>query len=136
MMKLSLLIGLALLAAFLWVRSAPSDPARWHQLPDPEPAPRGPGHVLARLEAQAGDMAALDAIIRDTARTQVLAGSLEEGMITYVTRSTWWGFPDYTTLARRGDDLVLYARLRFGASDFGVNAARVGEWRGRLGQGG
>ena len=58
----------------------------------------------------------------------MLAGSVEQGMITYVTRSIVVGFPDYTTVLQNGDQLVIYARLRFGRSDFGVNHARIKRW--------
>ena len=44
-------------------------------------------------------LAAIDAAARATPRTRVLAGSVEAGMITYVTRSRLWAFPDYTTVA-------------------------------------
>ena len=48
-------------------------------------------------------------------------------MITYVTRSALWGFPDYTTAIAQPDDrggtyLILHGRARYGASDLGVNA--------------
>jgi len=38
------------------------------------------------------------------------------------------GFPDYTTITMADEDLLIYARLRFGRSDFGVNGARVDRW--------
>jgi uncharacterized protein (DUF1499 family) len=82
-----------------------------------------------------GDLAALDGIIRAEPRTQVLAGSVEAGMVTYVTRSRVFGFPDYTTVAQRGDDLAIHARLRYGQSDMGVNKARVERWLTALRQG-
>ena len=75
----------------------------------------------------------LDALVRDTPRTQVLAGSLAQGMLTYVTRSAFFGFPDYTTVRQRGAHLEIYARLRFGRSDLGVNRARVEQWLSALG---
>jgi uncharacterized protein (DUF1499 family) len=78
----------------------------------------------------------LDVIIRATPRTHVLAGTPESGMITYVTRSAVFGFPDYTTLRRAGDQLEIYGRLRFGKSDLGVNATRIDGWLMRLRQGG
>lgn len=143
---------LGLLAALLagvmvWVRAAPSDPARWHIDPVTDTAadcavqagsgdaraacllPGTPAEVLARL----------DAVALDTPRTQRLAGSPEEGRITWVTRSALWGFPDYTTAAARpesaGARLDIHGRLRFGQSDLGVNAARLGDWLTRLGSG-
>jgi len=49
-------------------------------------------------------------------------------MITYVTRSRVFGFPDYTTVRQAGPQLEIYGRLRFGRSDLGVNAARIDGW--------
>lgn len=130
-------IGFALLvliaAVLAYIRLAPSDVARWHDLPD--------GISDQTLEIGAmrrvrGDLAAFDAIIRDTPRTTVLAGSVEEGMVTYLTRSRVFGFPDYTTVRQAGERLEIYGRLRFGASDLGVNAARIDAWLRRLGQAG
>ena len=77
-------------------------------------------------------LARLDAIIRATPRTKVLAGAVAEGMITYVSRTRWMGFPDYTTVQRDGDVLKIYGRLRFGRSDLGVNKARVEGWLAAL----
>ncbi|WP_428515957.1 DUF1499 domain-containing protein [Roseovarius sp.] len=86
-----------------------------------------------RVVSDDGDtLARLDTIIRDTSRTTVLAGSVDEGMITYVTRSALWGFPDYTTVAHRDGRIVLYGRARFGKSDLGVNAKRLDGWLAQL----
>ena len=61
---------------------------------------------------------------------------MDEGRITYITRSAAFGFPDYTTVeavtAEDGTRLAIYARLRFGQSDMGVNQARVEEWLSAL----
>ena len=137
---LVLVVGLA-----AFVRLAPSDPARWHV--DPASAEPGPGRFVVKpaggdtegplLDMPPGEaLAALDGIARATPRTRVLAGSVDEGRITYLTRSALWGFPDYTTVAavpaEGGARLLVYARLRFGQDDLGVNAARVRDWLDRL----
>ena len=70
----------------------------------------------------------MDVIIRATPRTSVLAGSVAEGRVTYITRSLVWNFPDYTTVQQKGDYLLIFARLRFGGSDLGVNRKRVSRW--------
>lgn len=116
-----------------YIRLAPSDAARWHVLPGDISDQTLEGGAMRRLT---GDLAALDAIIRATPRTAVLAGSVAEGMITYVTRSRVFGFPDYTTVRQTGDALEIYGRLRFGASDLGVNAARIDGWLEALRQAG
>lgn len=128
---------LALAAAALWVRLAPTDPARWHG--DPALGRDGPNSHVARVSVPlppAQALAALDAIALATPRTLRLAGSPEEGRITWITRSALWGFPDFTTAAAlpvgQGSALVIFARARFGASDLGVNAARVQDWLARL----
>ncbi|MEM6578920.1 MAG: DUF1499 domain-containing protein [Pseudomonadota bacterium] len=124
------LLGMLALAAY--VRLAPSDPARWHVLPEGVEEGRGAGYALRRIEAGPDTLATLDEIARATPRTNVLAGTVEDGTITYVTRSALMGFPDYTTVALEGDTITLYARLRFGASDMGVNAARLEAWLAAL----
>ncbi|SEK45696.1 Protein of unknown function [Roseovarius azorensis] len=130
-------IGFALLvliaAGLAYIRLAPSDVARWHDLPDGISDQTLESGAMRRVR---GDLAALDAIIRDTPRTTVLAGSVEDGMVTYVTRSRVFGFPDYTTVRQAGERLEIYGRLRFGASDLGVNAARIDGWLRRLDQAG
>jgi uncharacterized protein (DUF1499 family) len=58
-------------------------------------------------------------------RTQMIAGAVGEGRLTYITRTKWIGFPDYTTIEQDGENIKLYARLRFGRSDLGVNRKRL-----------
>lgn len=134
-MKWAFVALLAAIAALaLFIRLAPSDPARWHVAVVGEDADFA-GGLRRVLPGQAGDLAALDAIIRATPRTRIIAGSVAAGHVTYVTRSALWGFPDYVTLQTRGDDLAIWSRLRFGSSDLGVNAARLSGWLDRLRQG-
>lgn len=147
MAKLAVLILLAVAAAgLLYIRLAPSDPARWHTDPLAAPVPgmngwllrdgdgSAPAPVFAATPAEV--LAALDAVAMDTPRTVRLAGSAEEGRITWVTRSRLVGFPDYTTATavagEGGTRLVIFARQRFGSGDWGVNRARVEAWLGRL----
>lgn len=141
LIALLVLLILAVVMGAAYVRLAPSDPDRWHRFADP----KGPGDYpfAGGFEARrvvAGDpdavMAALAGAAQNTPRTQVLAGSAKSGFVTFVTRSALWGFPDYTTIYLTRDDpqaegattLTIHARLRFGQSDLGVNAARVRAW--------
>lgn len=143
MLKLFIFSLTLVVAGFAaYVRFSPVDMAVLQV--DPVTAgPVGDGRFILRPDA--GDMAApvyadtpaallarLDAVARATPRTKVVAGSLAEGRITYVTRSAFWGFPDYTTVVALpvsgGATLAIYARLRFGRSDLGVNKARVLAW--------
>ena len=135
----------ALVVGFgLYVCLAPSDHARWHgALGDTAPpdctvrAGTGEARVSClRNEGPAEALARHDGVAMATPRTTRLAGSPEEGRITWVTRSALWGFPDYTTAEARaegqGARIDIHARLRFGCEDMGVNAARLTDWLARL----
>lgn len=134
------LFAVACFAAY--VRLAPSDPARWHVDPSNayiwddgggwnEVVPQT-GGALLRLPAADGLLARLDAIAMATPHTTRLAGSTADGRITWITRSALWGFPDYTTAQIMPDGVYIHARLRFGQSDLGVNAARLTDWKSQL----
>ncbi|MEM7074354.1 MAG: DUF1499 domain-containing protein [Pseudomonadota bacterium] len=127
-----LVLAVACLAFSAYVRLAPTDVAAWTVLPDDPQAGDGPGSATRIVDGDARTFARLDKIARATPRTRVLAGSTQAGMITYVTRSAVMGFPDYTTVALRDGKLILYARLRFGHSDMGVNALRLDSWLAAL----
>ena len=138
------LLVLVVLGFGLYVRLAPSEPARWHVSPTAAArsdctVEQGRGDARAtclRPKNPAELLAQLDEIAMATPRTTRLAGSPEEGRITWITRSRLWGFPDYITAeatpGATGTTLTLHARLRFGSSDMGVNAARLRDWLSRL----
>ncbi|MFD0908877.1 DUF1499 domain-containing protein [Ruegeria arenilitoris] len=126
------LVVAAVVGLGLYVRLAPSDPARWH-VPVVAEADRDlPGGVIRMVQTGPDGLARLDKMARATPRTTVLAGSVDEGLITYVTRSRVFGFPDYTTAQQDGDTLRIHGRLRFGRRDFDVNRTRVDGWLAAL----
>lgn len=132
-MKIALWLVLGLVFAIgAYIRLAPSDPARWHIAPQVEADKDLKGGVMRVVETGPDGLARLDALAQVTRRTSVLAGSVDDGMITYVTRTKVIGFPDYTTAQQDGDTLRIYGRLRFGGSDFGVNKARIDAWLGQM----
>ncbi|WP_294610467.1 DUF1499 domain-containing protein [uncultured Roseovarius sp.] len=136
---MKIIFGLILLVAVFglaYIRLAPTDLSRWHQMPDDIRNQDLTGGAVRVVPSDADTFERLDAIIRATPRTDVIAGAPDEGMVTYVTRSAVFGFPDYTTVRRAGGRVELYGRLRFGRSDMGVNAARIDGWLMRLRQGG
>lgn len=128
---IALAVIVAAVALLAFIRLAPSEQVRWHQMPGTITNRDLEGGAMRRAM---GDLAALDSIIRATPRTRVLAGSVGDGMVTYVTRSRVMGFPDYTTVRQADEALEIYGRLRFGRSDLGVNAARIDGWLERLRQ--
>lgn len=117
---------LVLLVAFMaYVRLAPLDESRWHQPIDAASDVDFAGGAIRVLKGDAALFERLDRALSGLPRTQLLAGSPGQGRVTYVTRSALFGFPDLTTLESGAGEVRLYARLRFGASDLGVNRKRL-----------
>ena len=143
---LSAILVVALLAAAGWVRLAPPDAVRWHvDVASDTPPLCASGIEIGAASARAACvfpdppaalLARLDAAALATPRTRRLAGSPAAGRITWETRSLVVGFPDYTTAqvtaTPEGTRLDILDRSRFGASDWGVNAARLTGWLGTL----
>jgi uncharacterized protein (DUF1499 family) len=147
-------IGLAVIAAValagvLYVRLAPSDPARWHVDPLTAPGTGSPNswRVLpAGAQGRRADAAAprfqlppealaeaVDTYALSRPRTVRIAGGPDRMWMTYVQRSRWMRFPDYISVrvmpaGAGGSTLAIYSRARFGRSDLGVNRARVEKW--------
>ena len=137
-MRILIAILFLVIGLMLYIRLAPTQPERWHNRPTADaPTDRdeeGGYQAVRRMTAPAAEvLAEMRKIALETPRTELVAGSVDEGMMTFRTRSAFWGFPDFTTVAAEGDLLVIYGRLRFGRSDMGVNKARVRDWLDRLG---
>ena len=142
LMTLAVLILIVAAAAMAFIRLAPTNPSLWHVALDPRPldiATPSPDRVTALPNGAYVDLTAaadqsqallakLDGIALASPRTLRIAGSAETGRITWQTRSAFWGFPDYTTAESTPDGVTIYARQRFGAGDWGVNAARLTAW--------
>lgn len=140
---------IAVVGLAVYVRTAPSDPARWHADPLTVAAPGNDGYYLVRPEGgsttgPAFDMTpaallrAFDRVAMAQPNVSVLAGSVEEGHITYIARSRIMGFPDYISVKAVGEDraarLAVFSRLRFGQSDLGVNRDRIERWMAEIPQ--
>lgn len=140
MLKILIIILIITALADAYVRLAPSDPARWNTMPGDFTGQPGmqvlkggaiyESDVLAASPAKV--LTTIQARAKATPRTRLLAGSVGDGQMTFVTRSRIFGFPDYTTVAARAENggarLRIYGRLRFGRSDLGVNRARISDW--------
>lgn len=116
------------LALAIYVRVAPSSPDKWHVAANFDSNSDGENSARRIVRAGPDGLTRLNDIALSTERTTVLAGSLEDGLITYVTRSKLLSYPDYTTVEKVGDTLKINARSRFGKKDFGVNAKRIEAW--------
>ena len=114
------------------IRFAPVDPLDWNTQPEFSEDKTFRGGVFRVVRTGPDGLMRFDRIASASPRTKLLAGSVEDGLATYVTRTKLFGFPDYTTARQDGDLLKVYARLRFGRSDLGVNGARIAEWLGEM----
>ena len=140
--KILIGVGVVAVAGVAYVRLSPTDLATFHVAPVATEASDTPGahsfKAARQITTPAADiLRAVDRIAEATDRTQLVAGSIGEGLMTYETRSALMGYPDYTTVTvtdgADGPLLVINARSRFGESDMGVNHARVEDWLTRLG---
>lgn len=116
---------LAVVSGLTFIRLAPSDAARWNVPIGSAENTDGEGWSARVVPATPGLLSDVHQAMLALPRTELLAGGVGAGRLTYITRSKWMGFPDYTTVEQDGDQLKLYARLRFGKSDLGVNAKRL-----------
>jgi hypothetical protein len=129
-----LLIGFLGLTSY--IRFTRVDPAQWNiDLSERQPPLDPPSidqvktfETGAYVDLSKASLEQMDAIALSTPRTRQIAGSLEEGRITWETRSLLWGFPDYTTAQISGEGLTILARSRYGSGDWGVNAKRLSAW--------
>ncbi len=120
-----ILVFLAIVALLAFIRLAPSDVSRWHTPIGSAEDVTGAGWAARVIPATSGLLSDLHQGMLALPRTELLAGSVGDGRLTYITRSKLIGFPDYTTIEQDNDQIKLYGRLRFGKSDMGVNAKRL-----------
>lgn len=122
------ILAILFLGFVAYVRFAPSHPEVWHVDPRVEGDKDFANGVTRLLTVGKDGLRRIHSVAGADPRTDVLAGSVEEGKVTYVTRTRVMGFPDYTTVMQSGEDLLIYARSRFGRKDLGVNRERVERW--------
>mgnify|MGYP000149917399 FL=1 len=128
-------IALAMFVALqAYIRLAPAPAARW-ELGAVDKAPGdypSEGGFMAVREVEGDGTAFLnrfDDAMLSLPRTKRIESNA--GQALYLTRSAFWGFPDYTSVAVTPVDGAdrsragVYGRLRFGRSDMGVNAKRL-----------
>jgi len=142
---LILILAAGFLAAVSYIRLAPDDPARWHvavsdaSVPSPGPCTdhitkvaKGARATCLLTDPPDAVLAKLDSTALATPRTTRLAGTPQDGRITWISRSRLMAFPDYITAEAtptpQGTRLDILSRQRYGNGDGGVNAARLRAW--------
>lgn len=144
MIKTAVILVLLAAAGFmLYVRFTPSDPAQWHVDPRAIPKPDTPNHWMIRpaggdarppnYRLPAPELAALvDAVVLAQPRTRRVAGSVQSGHMTYLSRTPLMGYPDYISIrvhgTETGSSFAAFSRSRFGQSDLGTNRKRMEAW--------
>lgn len=142
MKELFFLFVVLAIAGALYIRLAPHDVDRWHVDPADGAAPKTNGFRLI------GDKAPrfpgeLDVVLEELTRVALseprvrqLDGGVDEGMITFVARTKWVGFPDYVTFKATQEGgqtkIAAISRARYGGSDWGVNRERLDRWFAEL----
>lgn len=138
------------------VRTATHDPAVWHVDPRTVPPSETPNDYRIAIQALAEypvDMAApiydidaatlalaFDDFVMRQPRVERVAGSPEEGWVTYVQRTPQLLVPDYISVRffdLEGENvgrstLAIYSRSRYGYGDMGVNEKRAKAWLAAL----
>ena len=133
-----ILLVLAVLAAGVWFRLAPMNPAQWHVAPADVIPPSSPNFAL-RVGADAPVFAHSPEVVADRlaivaqdAGAKIIAGSPQSGHVSYVVHSRIMEFPDAISIRLlpegQGTRVEIFSRSRYGYSDMGVNAARVAAW--------
>lgn len=141
------IIAAVAIGAAIGIRRVSDDPAAWHLDPLTAATPTTPNSYRVAppsertdrdadapsFSAPVDDLAqAFDAVALGDDRVEVLAGSADDGFVTYVQRSAFFAFPDYISVrfieTEKGSTLAVFSRSRFGRSDLGVNKKRVTRW--------
>jgi len=152
-MKILLIIVGALLVlvlgAGIFIRTAGHDPAVWHVDPLVAANPESPNFHRVATPGTAADATtsispafratpaelaqSVDRFAMSQPHVERIAGSPEEGFVTYVQRTPLVRYPDYISvkvvdLGEGTSALAILSRSRFGKSDVGVNKARMESW--------
>ena len=136
-----LIVFLAIVGA-LWIRFAPHDVDRWHVDPADSAEPSGNGfRVIGDLAPRFQGyleivLGTLTEIALAEPRVRLLDGGTDEGLVTFVARTKWAGFPDYVTFkaVQEGErtKIAAISRARYPGSDWGVNRERLDRWFAEL----
>ena len=143
--RMSTLLSLLAFCLFVLValRFVPADGEPFHE--DPAQADRQRsefrliGREAPRYHVDADTLLeAFSSIARSRWNVFLVEGSVDEGMMTFVSRSTVFGFRDYITVKATdeagGAKLSIISRPRFNVYDWGVNKKRLSRWLGELEQ--
>lgn len=152
---LAVIVGVLCLLALIAgiaIRRAGNDEAQWHidpleststghpnwyrLVPADAPVDRDPkrdGDPPIYTQSADEVARAFGVFVQSESNVEVLAGAADDGFVTYIQRSTVFGFPDYISvsfidLPEGGSTIAVFSRARYGQGDFNVNEKRVIRW--------
>lgn len=148
------LLAIAFAGTAIGMRTVGDDPAHWHVDPaNTERTGKPNDYLVAPPESTKAQsdrtfqdsplppealLFLFDSVVRPGGQGQPLAGSVDDGHVTYVVRSAVVGFPDYVSVKAvkrpNGSALIIWSRSRFGYSDLGANKERVDRWLAQIDQ--
>ncbi|SFH22132.1 Protein of unknown function [Palleronia marisminoris] len=131
---IAIVTALAALGVAIWVRNISVPVARYHErfeVLQEDRLSQG-GFVAVRPTDDEG-FARLVEVIATSPRTTSLAGRVEEGHVSFVTRTRVMGFPDVTNVTRTERGLAIRGHLVVGKGDMGVNRRRIEGWLAEAG---
>ena len=132
-----IIIIVVLLMILAYVRFAPVNIDGVHQDPATAASSGKPNeyHMTSPMfDLGASELIQLvDDFVLTQPRVKRIAGTVGEGMITYVQRTKIISYPDYITIkaisaGAKQSQLEIFSRSRFGYSDWGVNKGRIKAW--------
>lgn len=131
-------VVLLVAAAAVYVRVAAIDPTGLHVNPNDVVPPSSPNYALltgttgSYIDVPPSEVATRLAALAEANNAQLLEGSPDDGLVTYIVRSRIMGFPDVVSIALTpegaGTQVDLFSRSIYGYSDLGVNTARAQDW--------
>ena len=130
MLKIAvLLFAVVALGVAIWVRNIPTPAERYHaRFAVPEADRRMPGGFVTVRRTDARGFARLVETIAGSPRTARIAGEVEDGHVSFVTRTRVMGFPDVTNVLRMENGIAIRGHLVVGKGDMGVNRRRIERW--------
>lgn len=130
MLKIAVaVVALVALGTAVWSRSVSPAADRYHvRFAAPEVDTRSEGGFVAVRQTDEQGFVRLVETIFASPRTEQLAGKVEDGHVSFVTRTPIMGFPDVTNVLRTEDGIAVRGHLVVGRSDLGVNRRRIEGW--------
>lgn len=144
-MKILSTVFLIIIIVLCYIRFAKPNDSNWHI--DPELVAQNDLRNSFLNNSKSGNFSYYAVPIKDlylklyeiaeADKCQRVFGNIDEGLITFVCRSRFWGFPDYISISFKEHEtgkssLSVFSRSRFGVYDFGKNKKRMKKWLKQL----